>query len=127
MTEWQTRIVAPISRLQIARYACAVNDFNPIHVDEDFALASGLPSVIAHGPLTSALIIDVVVAQVGLDRLLGADIRLRAPVFPGEELTVEPTEDGAVVRKADGTAAAEVALEVVAEVHGNVAEVHGNV
>ncbi|MCF7550892.1 MaoC/PaaZ C-terminal domain-containing protein [Pseudonocardia sp. WMMC193] len=102
----------PVSRVQIARYAGAVNDYNPVHVDEEFAQASGLPSVIAHGPLTVALALDAVVAQVGADRLRSATARLSAPVFPGDELTVVPTEAGVEIRKADGTVAASVALEI---------------
>jgi acyl dehydratase len=103
---------APISRLQIARYACAVGDFNPVHVDEAFALKRGLPSVIAHGPLTASLILDVLTAQVGAEVIRKFEVRLSAPVFPEDELTVEPSDDGIVVRKADGTTAAKVTFEV---------------
>jgi len=42
----------PISRSQIARFAAATGDFNPIHTDEAFARKIGFPSIIAHGPLT---------------------------------------------------------------------------
>jgi len=101
---------APVSRVQIVRYACAVGDFNPIHVDEEFAKAAGMPSVIAHGPLTAALIIDQLVSQAGAESLRGADVRLRAPVFPGDTLTVVATEDGVEARKADGNVAATVTV-----------------
>lgn len=101
----------PLDRVQIARYAGAVNDFNPVHVDEEFAKASGLPSVIAHGPLTVALALDAVVEQVGPRALRSAQARLSAPVFPGDVLTVVPTERGVEVRKADGTVAATIVLE----------------
>lgn len=84
----------PISRVQIARYAGAVGDFNPIHLDEEFARAAGLPSVIAHGPLTLTLAIDVLVSQLGADALRGFTARLRAPVRPGDTLTVVPSADG---------------------------------
>lgn len=109
---WQTSTAAPVTRLQIARYACAVGDFNPVHVDEDFARDRGLPSVIAHGPFTASLILDLISAQVGPDALKSFDIRLSAPVFPGDVLTVEPTSSGAVVTKADGSIAAKVTVEV---------------
>jgi acyl dehydratase len=97
--------------VQIARYAGAVNDFNPVHVDEEFARASGLPSVIAHGPLTIALALDAVVEQLGPSALRSARARLSAPIFPGDVLTVAPTENGVEIRKADGTVAATVDLE----------------
>jgi acyl dehydratase len=109
---WQNTTAAPVSRLQIARYACAVGDFNPVHVDEDFARNRGLPSVIAHGPLTASLVLDLIAAQVGADAVKSFDIRLAAPVFPGDELTVEHTDSGAVVCKADGSVAAKVTVQV---------------
>lgn len=101
----------PITRAQINEYAAVVDDPNPVHVDEEFALAAGLPSVIAHGPLTVALALDAVVEQLGPESLRSAHARLSAPVFPGDVLTVVPTEGGVEVRKADGTAAATIALD----------------
>ena len=38
-----------ISHLQLALYAGAGADHNPIHVDDEAAKAGGLPGVIAHG------------------------------------------------------------------------------
>jgi len=38
---------APIDRVQLARYAGATGDFNPVHVDENAAKAAGMPSVVA--------------------------------------------------------------------------------
>ncbi|MGY1813264.1 MaoC family dehydratase [Blastococcus sp. SYSU D00820] len=99
-----------LTRVQIARYAGAVDDFNPIHVDEEFARASGMPSVIAHGPLTVALALDLVVAQLGAEALTGLEARLTAPVFPGDRLALVPTEDGVQVEKQDGTVVATFVL-----------------
>ncbi len=110
MTEFAETAIGPVSRVQIARYACAVGDFNPMHVDEEFAKAAGMPSVIAHGPLTVALALDAIVGQLGQDALEAAEARLRAPVFPGDALTVVPTAGGAEVRKADGSLAATLVL-----------------
>lgn len=99
---------APLNRAQIARYACAVGDFNPIHVDEDFARQAGMPSVIAHGPLTASLVLDLIAREIGTANLRSYEIRLSAPVFPADELTVEPEGQQALVRKADGSVAAKV-------------------
>lgn len=101
----------PITRVQIARYAGAVGDFNPIHVDEEFAKNAGMPSVIAHGPLTATLLIDALVAQLGAAGLATVDVRFRTPVFPGDTLTLVPSGDGIEFRKADGTVAATAQLE----------------
>lgn len=100
----------PLTRVQIARFAGAVDDFNPVHVDEEFARAAGMPSVIAHGPLTVALALDLLVAQVGTDSLCSLEARLTAPVFPGERLAVVPTDTGAQVEKDGGTVVAILTL-----------------
>ncbi|MDX2013072.1 MAG: MaoC/PaaZ C-terminal domain-containing protein [Myxococcaceae bacterium] len=42
---------APIDRVQLARYAAATNDYNPLNVDEPAAKAIGMPSVVAPSTL----------------------------------------------------------------------------
>ncbi len=88
MSDLSATAVGPVTREQISRYADAVDDHNPMHVDEEFAKAAGMPSVIAHGPLTLALAIDALVAEHGAGTLRAFDARLRAPVFPDQALTV---------------------------------------
>lgn len=102
----------PITRVQIARYAGAVGDFNPIHLDDEFAKKAGLPSIIAHGPLTVAIAVDAVVSQVGVEALKRIDARLKAPVFPGSVLTVAPVEGGVEVRTQDGKTVVSATLAV---------------
>lgn len=110
MTDIVSASTEPVTRVQIARYAGAVGDFNPIHLDDAFVAKAGLPGVIAHGPLTLALILDLVVAQIGADALTSFDARLRAPVFPGDELTIVPAGDTLEVRNGSGAVVANVAL-----------------
>jgi len=45
-----------ITRDQIRLYAEASGDFNPIHLDPEFAKAAGLPDIIAHGMLSMGLL-----------------------------------------------------------------------
>jgi acyl dehydratase len=45
-----------LDRALLKAYADASGDQNPIHQNEEFAKAVGLPSVIAHGMLTMALV-----------------------------------------------------------------------
>ena len=40
-----------ISRINLAQYADASGDHNPLHIDTDYANEIGLPDVIAHGML----------------------------------------------------------------------------
>lgn len=113
MTELQPASIPAVTRVQIARYAGAVGDFNPIHVDEEFAHVAGMPSVIAHGPLTLTLAIDALLSQLGAGTLRRFDARLRAPVLPGDVLTVVPTGDGIEIRTEAGkvVATANVVVE----------------
>ena len=45
-----------LDRAMLKAYADACGDQNPIHQNEEFAKAVGLPNVIAHGMLTMALV-----------------------------------------------------------------------
>lgn len=106
MTAIPATTIGPITREQVRSYAEAVGDFNPIHFDVSLARAAGLPDTVVHGPLTVAKIVDALVGHLGTDALLNLDVRLRAPVFPGDELTVSSADYGVAVAKADGTLAA---------------------
>lgn len=55
----------PVSRAALVQYAGASGDFNPIHWNEKFATAVGLPDVIAHGMFTMASAIRVVTDWTG--------------------------------------------------------------
>ena len=44
----------PINRTQLALFAGASGDHNPIHIDTDFARQAGMPDVFAHGMLGMA-------------------------------------------------------------------------
>ena len=73
---------------QIRAYAEASGDRNPIHLDDTFARAAGLPGVIAHGMLTMAVANQCVTDWLGdrslLKRLQG---RFAGMVLPGDEVT----------------------------------------
>lgn len=81
----------PISRSQIARFAAATGDFNPIHTDEAFAQKIGFPSVIAHGPLTLAFLTQALGHNFGPDRVRTVAAQFRAPILPGDTLRIEGT------------------------------------
>jgi acyl dehydratase len=49
-----------VQRVNLVMYAGASGDFNPIHWNERFATAVGLPNVIAHGMFTMAEAVRVV-------------------------------------------------------------------
>jgi acyl dehydratase len=73
---------------QIAAYADASGDHNPIHLDDDFARSVGLPGVIAHGMLQMG-IAGAVAAEAagGGDRLRRLVCRFSGMVVPGDRVT----------------------------------------
>ena len=111
----------PISRPQIARFAAATGDFNPIHTDEAFAQKIGFPSIIAHGPLTLAFLTQALGHNFGADKVRAVSAQFRAPILPGDRLRVE----GTVTEVAAGRASCELRIvrgdnEVVATGAGSV-------
>jgi acyl dehydratase len=48
------RTYPPITRHALALYCGGSGDYNPIHVDSDFAKSAGYPDVFAHGMLVMA-------------------------------------------------------------------------
>jgi acyl dehydratase len=73
---------------QIAAYADASGDFNPIHLDDDFARSVGLPGRIAHGLLQMGIVGTVAAeAAGGGERLRRLHCRFAGMVSPGDTVT----------------------------------------
>jgi acyl dehydratase len=73
---------------QIAAYAEASGDHNPIHLNDDFARSVGLPGVIAHGMLQMGLMATVAAdAAGGPDKLRRLYSRFAGMVVPGDTVT----------------------------------------
>jgi 3-hydroxybutyryl-CoA dehydratase len=95
------------------RYAGASGDFNPIHIDPEFAKAVGLPSNILHGLYTMAQVARAAVGAADGDPLAlkRLSVQFRGMGFPEKEISVTGT-----VREAkDGR----VVVDTVAEQDGN--------
>ena len=72
------------------RYAGASGDFNPIHVDEDFARNVGLPGRILHGLWTMAQVARAHTdAAGGPERLKRLSVQFRGMGVMGEEIVVQ--------------------------------------
>jgi acyl dehydratase len=95
-----------------SRYAGASGDFNPIHIDEDFARAVGLPGRILHGLWTMAQVARAQTEAAGgpghLNRLT---VQFRGMGLPEHEVVVS----GTVREVSDGRAL----IDTVAEQDGN--------
>lgn len=83
-----------ITQQQIRRYADAAGDYNPIHLDADFAEGAEfggarLEGTIAHGMMILAFISEMMTAAFGEDWLRSGSlkVRFRGPVYPGETVT----------------------------------------
>lgn len=80
--------VTPDAYLTV-RYAGASGDYNPIHIDEAFAKAVGLPGRILHGLYGMALVARAATAAGGGPAALASlEVQFRGMGFPEQELTV---------------------------------------
>jgi acyl dehydratase len=88
------------------RYAGASGDFNPIHIDKEFATAVGLPSNILHGLYGMAQVARALQRTAGRDprRLKRLSVQFRGMGFPEQEIVVT----GSVKAIDDGRAVIEV-------------------
>src|SRR5881397_1433876 len=95
------------------RYAGASGDFNPIHIDPEFARAVGLPGNILHGLYTMAQVARAAVQAAGGDprSLKRLSVQFRGMGQPEKEITVS----GTVKEARNGR----VVIETVAEQDGN--------
>ena len=95
-----------------SRYAGASGDFNPIHIDEDFARAVGLPGRILHGLWTMAQVARAQTqAAGGPGHLKRLTVQFRGMGLPEHEVVVS----GTVREVSDGRAL----IATVAEQDGN--------
>jgi acyl dehydratase len=88
------------------RYAGASGDFNPIHIDEEFAQSVGLPGRILHGLYTMAQVARALsAAGDGPEALRRLEVQFRGMGFPEKELTVSASvkgvEDGVATIEAE--------------------------
>jgi acyl dehydratase len=99
-------------RFLTVRYAGASGDFNPIHIDEEFARSVGLPGRILHGLWTMAQVAraqtEAAGGAAGLRRL---SVQFRGMGLPEHEIVVS----GTVREVLGGTAV----IDTVAEQDGN--------
>ncbi len=93
------------------RYAGASGDFNPIHIDEEFARAVGLPGRILHGLWTMAQVARAQTeAAGGPQHLKRLSVQFRGMGVPEQEVLVS----GTVRETADGR----VTVDTIAEQDG---------
>jgi acyl dehydratase len=116
MADLQTGAEVPELRITpdkylTVRYAGASGDFNPIHIDEEFARAVGLPGRILHGLWTMAQVARAQTeAAGGPQHLKRLSVQFRGMGVPEQEVLVS----GTVREAGDGR----VMVDTVAEQEG---------
>ena len=83
-------VVKHITQEKINLYAEASGDFNPIHVDESFAVKTPFGGTIAHGMLNLAYVSEMMTSAFGRNWLSGGRLRARfkESARPGDTLTI---------------------------------------
>jgi acyl dehydratase len=105
MDEHRSLTVTP-DRYLTYRYAGASGDFNPIHLDDEFARSVGLPGRILHGLWTMAQVARAQTeAAGGPEGLRSLKVQFRGVGLPEQEITITSTakerRDGEVVVSCD--------------------------
>lgn len=76
------------SNVQIRQYAEASGDFNPIHLDDNYARQMGLGGMIAHGMLTMAQMAAMLTEWIDKEgRISKLDVRFEQVIRPGDTIT----------------------------------------
>jgi 3-hydroxybutyryl-CoA dehydratase len=80
-----------ISEADVYGFAGITGDFNPVHVNAEFAAGSRFKQRIAHGMLSASLISTVLGTDLpGINTIyLSQEVKFTAPVFLGDTLTAE--------------------------------------
>jgi acyl dehydratase len=90
MAKIKTVTVTP-DRYTTVRYAGASGDFNPIHLDDEFAQRVGLPGKILHGLWTMAQVARTTTESTGVESLKSLDVTFRGMGMPEQEMTITGT------------------------------------
>ena len=77
----------PISRTNLALYAGASGDHNPLHIDTDYANGIGLPDVIAHGMLIMGYLGRVLTNNFSQGQIIEYSVQFCSITNIGDELT----------------------------------------
>ncbi|MFZ0889150.1 MAG: MaoC/PaaZ C-terminal domain-containing protein [Candidatus Binataceae bacterium] len=104
-------VVEQVTRPDFVRYAGASGDFVPLHYDQTFVEAAGIPTVFAQGMFTAGLLSKCLTDYVGAGNVRKFKVRFATRVWPGDTLTCR----GKITKKVEenGERLIEGDLEVV--------------
>ncbi|MDP2340803.1 MAG: MaoC/PaaZ C-terminal domain-containing protein [Deltaproteobacteria bacterium] len=100
-----------VTRVQIAKFAGASQDWSPLHIDDDFAKSAGYGSVFAHGATSLGFAIEAVQKWLENGRVLMSTSTFQKLVWPGDILTAK----GVVVNRYEKNGEPRIDVDVWAE------------
>lgn len=83
--------LAPVTRLDLIKYAGASGDFNPIHTIDAEAEGAGLPGIIAHGMWTMGNLAKIFTPYLEEGFIQDYAIRFKGMVFLEDVITLKAT------------------------------------
>lgn len=83
--------LAPVSRLDLIKYAGASGDYNPIHTIDEEATKAGLPGIIAHGMWTMGNLAKLFTPFYEEGFIQDYQIRFKSMVFLNDVITLKAT------------------------------------
>lgn len=84
-------VTAPVTHLQLVRYAGASGDFNPLHTDPKIGEAIGTGGIIAHGMLIMGFVGQMLSDYVGPQALKKFGVRFKGMTHLDDEITCTGT------------------------------------
>jgi acyl dehydratase len=82
-------VLAPVSRLDLIKYAGASGDYNPIHTIDEEAKKAGLPGIIAHGMWTMGNLAKLFTSFYEEGFIQEYTIRFKGMVFLNDVITLK--------------------------------------
>jgi acyl dehydratase len=83
--------LAPVSRLDLIKYAGASGDYNPIHTIDEEAKKAGLPGIIAHGMWTMGNLAKLFTPYYEEGFVQDYFVRFKSMVFLNDVITLKAT------------------------------------
>ena len=102
--------VIPVTEKMVQQFAEVSGDFNPMHMDEEYAKTTRFGRRIAHGMLSASFISRVLAQKLGPGGIyLSQTLKFLQPVFIGD--TVEVTLTVQTIREGKGIASVETIVK----------------
>ena len=110
-------VTAPVTHLQLVRYAGASGDFNPLHTDPKVGEAIGVGGIIAHGMLIMGFVGQMLSDYIGPQALKKFGVRFKGMTHLDDVITCTGTITEKYLEDGEGRIAGKVQA---ADQHGDV-------